>query len=290
VGGVTGTLHIVGLGPGAPEHRTDAAAASVRQAETVIGYGPYVDYCADLLSETQSVVRLQMGQESERARVAVQRAAAGERVALVCTGDPGVYGMAARTFVLAAELAPQDRPHVELIPGVTAALVAAARLGAPLCDDFAVVSLSDLHLEWETIERRLDALAASGVALCLYNPRSRTRTWQLARVLELLRRHRDDDTPVGIVTDVTRERERVTRATLATLDEELVTMRTVLIVAGDTASDRGGWIVAQRSPTGERAARDGATGERAAGHGAAGERAARDGAAGQRAAREGAGR
>ena len=243
---MTGTLHIVGLGPGAPEHRTDAAAASVREAQTVIGYGPYVDYCADLLSDRQTVIRLAVGQESERAVEAVQRASAGERVALISTGDPGVYGMAARTFALAAELDPERRPRVELIPGVTAALAGAARLGAPLSDDFAVVSLSDLNMQWDTIERRLDALAASGVALCLYNPRSRTRTWQLGRVVELLRRHRDDDTPVGIVTDATRERERVTRATLATLDEQQVTMRTVLIVAGETARDRGGWLVAQR--------------------------------------------
>jgi precorrin-3B C17-methyltransferase / cobalt-factor III methyltransferase len=252
---MTGTLHIVGLGPGAPEHRTEAAAESVRDAQTVIGYGPYVDYCADLLSEEQTVVRLAMGQESERAMEAVERAAAGEQVALVSTGDPGVYGMAARTLALAAELPAEDRPRVELIPGLTAALVGAARLGAPLSDDFAVVSLSDLNLQWETIERRLDALAASGVALCLYNPRSRTRTWQLGRVLELLRRHRNDDTPVGIVTDATRERERVTRATLATLDSEEVTMRTVLIVAGETARDHGGWLLAQRASASQGAAR-----------------------------------
>ncbi len=252
---MTGTLHIVGLGPGAPEHRTGAAAASVRDAQTVIGYGPYVDYCADLLSGGQTVIRLAIGQESERAGEAVRRAAAGERVALISTGDPGVYGMAARTFALAAELAPEDRPYVELIPGVTAALVGAARLGAPLSDDFAVVSLSDLNVEWDTIERRLDALAASGIALCLYNPRSRARTWQLGRVLELLRRHRGDDTPVGIVTDATRERERVTRATLATVDERQVTMRTVLIVAGETTRDHGGWLLAQRAPQAEGAAR-----------------------------------
>lgn len=244
--GVSGLLEIVGLGPGAPEHRTEAAAASVRGADTVIGYGPYIDYCADLLSDGQTIVRWGMGQEPERARDAVERAAAGERVALISTGDPGVYGMAARTLALAAELPADRRPEVQLTPGVTAALIAAARLGAPLSDDFAVVSLSDLHLEWETIERRLEALAASGIALCLYNPRSRRRTWQLMRVLELLRRHRGDDTPVGIVTDATREDERVTRATLATVDEQQVSMRTVLIVAGESAVSSGDWIVAQR--------------------------------------------
>ena len=189
MGGMTGTLHIVGLGPGAPEHRTGAAA--------------------------------------------------GERVALISTGEPGVYGMAARTFALAAELAAEDRPTVELIPGITAALIGAARLGAPLSDDFAVVSLSDLNLEWDTIERRLEALAASGIALCLYNPRSRRRRWQLGRVLALLRRHRDDDTPVGIVTDASRERE-----------EEQVTMRTVLIVRRE--HPRAWWLAAGPARRGTR--------------------------------------
>src|SRR5437588_771107 len=127
----------------------------------------------------------------------------------------------------------------------TAAATAAVR-GAPLADDFAVMSLSDIRLDWSAIERRLSALAGSGLALCLYNPRSRTRTWQLTRVLELLREHRPHDTPVGVVTDATRENARIERATLASIDEQRVTMRTVLIVAGESASDAGEWLVAQR--------------------------------------------
>jgi precorrin-3B C17-methyltransferase len=248
---MTGRLDIVGLGPGGPEHRTAAAAAAVRGADVVIGYGPYVDQCADLLAG-QDVVRGAMGEEGARADEALRRAAAGARVALVSSGDAGVHGMAARTLARAAELARDERPAIEVIPGVTAALAAGALLGAPLGDDFAALSLSDLHVSWEVVERRLTAVAAAGLALALYNPRSRARTWQLARVLEVLREHRADDTEVAVVTDAARPGQRVERATLATLDPEAVTMRSLLVVAGDSGRAAGGWLVAERGASSER--------------------------------------
>jgi precorrin-3B C17-methyltransferase len=253
---VTGRLDIVGLGPGGPEHRTAAAAAAVRGAEVVIGYGPYVDQCADLLS-AQEVVRGAMGDEAARADEALRRAAAGARVALVSSGDAGVHGMAARTLAQAAELPDEERPAIEVIPGVTAALAAGALLGAPLGDDFAALSLSDLQVGWEVVERRLTGVAAAGLALALYNPRSRTRTWQLERVLEVLREHRDADTPVAVVSDAARPGQRVERATLATLDPEAVTMRSLLVVAGDSGRLAGEWLVAQRGARGDRATQAG---------------------------------
>jgi precorrin-3B C17-methyltransferase / cobalt-factor III methyltransferase len=129
---------------------------------------------------------------------------------------------------------------------VTAALAAGALLGAPLGDDFAALSLSDLQVAWEVVERRLAAVAAAGLALALYNPRSRTRTWQLERVLEVLREHRDAETPVAIVTDAARPGQRVERATLAALDPEAVTMRSLLVVAGDSGRLAGEWLIAER--------------------------------------------
>jgi len=243
---MSGRLDIVGLGPGGAEHRTPAAAAAVSAAEVVVGYGPYVDQCADLLRAGQEVVRGAMGEEAARADEALRRAAAGARVALVSSGDAGVHGMAARTLARAAELAEGERPAVAVVPGVTAALAAGALLGAPLGDDFAALSLSDLQVEWEVVERRLTAVAAAGLALALYNPRSRTRTWQLERVLEVLREHRGDDTPVAAVSDAAREGQRVERATLATLDPETVTMRALLVVAGESGRLAGPWLVAER--------------------------------------------
>jgi precorrin-3B C17-methyltransferase len=251
---MTGRLDIVGLGPGGPEHRTAAAAAAVRAADVVIGYGPYVDQCADLL-DGQAVVRGAVGEEGARADEALRRAAAGARVALVSSGAAGVHGMAARTLARAAELADDERPAIEVVPGVTAALAAGALLGAPLGDDFGVLSLSDLHVAWTVVERRLTAVAAAGLALALYNPRSRTRTWQLERVLEVLREHRAADTAVAVVTDAARPGQRVERATLATLDTEAVTMRSLLVVAGESGRVAGGWLVAERGAGSERSTR-----------------------------------
>jgi precorrin-3B C17-methyltransferase len=243
---MTGRLDIVGLGPGGPEHRTSAAAAAVAGAGVVIGYGPYVEQCADLLRSDQEVVRGAMGEEAQRADEALRRAGAGARVALVSSGDAGVHGMAARTLARAAALPEGERPKIEVVPGVTAALAAGALLGAPLGDDFAALSLSDLQVAWDVVERRLTAVAAAGLALALYNPRSRMRTWQLERVLELLREHRDADTPVAVVTDAARPGEHVARATLATLDPETATMRSLLVVAGDSGRFAGPWLVAER--------------------------------------------
>jgi precorrin-3B C17-methyltransferase len=242
---MSGRLDIVGLGPGGAEHRTASASAAVIGAQVVIGYGPYVEQCADLL-HGQEVVRGAMGEEAQRADEALRRAAAGARVALVSSGDAGVHGMAARTLARAAALPEDERPAIEVVPGVTAALAAGALLGAPLGDDFAALSLSDLHVAWEVVERRLTAVAAAGLALALYNPRSRTRTWQLERVLEVLREHREDDTPVAVVTDAARPGEHVAQATLATLDPQAVTMRSLIVVAGESGQVAGPWLVAER--------------------------------------------
>ena len=232
------TLFIVGVGPGGPEHRTAAAERAVREAQVVIGYGPYVDQVEDLL-DGQEVVRGRMGEELERAREAVERARSA-RVALVSSGDAGVHGMAARTLAMA------EGVDVTVIPGVTAALATAARVGAPLADDWATLSLSDLHLSLETVERRLTGLAQSGIALALFNPRSKTRTEPFDRALAILREHRAPDTPVVVATDVAREGETVEHTTLATLDPASVTMRSLVLVAGESATWAGPWLVALR--------------------------------------------
>jgi precorrin-3B C17-methyltransferase len=239
-----GVLFIVGLGPGGPDHRTAAAVRAVMDAEVVVGYGPYVDQCADILDPAQEVVRGAMGEEGARADEALDRAAAGARVALVSSGDAGVYGMAARTLARAAAL--PVPPLVEVVPGMTAAQAAGALLGAPFADDFAVLSLSDLQIDWAVVERRVAGVAAAGIALALYNPRSRTRTWQLDRVLALLIEARGADTPVALVHDAGREGEAIRRATLGTIDPTLVTMRTLLVVAGESTLEVGPWLLALR--------------------------------------------
>ncbi|MGH9266489.1 MAG: precorrin-3B C(17)-methyltransferase, partial [Acidimicrobiales bacterium] len=203
--GPRGHLAVVGLGPGGAAHRTPAAEAAVRRAGLVIGYGPYVDACADLLTPAQEVVRSPIGDETVRAKQALVEADAGRRVALVCSGDAGIYAMAS----LALEMAGGTGVDVEVVPGVTAALAAAALLGAPLGHDHAVISLSDLLTPWPAIQQRVRAAAAADLVVALYNPRSRGRTWQFEAARAVLLEHRPPSTPVGVVTDATRPGQAV---------------------------------------------------------------------------------
>ncbi len=204
----------------------------MRHAEVVIGYGAYLDQCADLLTPAQAVIRSPIGAEAGRCGEALRHAAAGRRVALVCSGDAGVFGMAS----MALELAPaHGHPPVEVVPGVTAALAAAALLGAPLGHDHALVSLSDLLTPWPAIERRLRAVAESDLAVALYNPRSARRTWQLEQARQILLGHRPETTPVGIVTDAARAGEHVVRTTLGQLDPADVGMLTIVVIGASTS-------------------------------------------------------
>jgi cobalt-precorrin 5A hydrolase/precorrin-3B C17-methyltransferase len=239
-----GSLAIVGLGPGQPRHRTPAADVAVRHAQVVIGYGPYVDQCADLLGPHHDVVRRPIGDEVVRAKQALAEAGAGRRVALVSSGDAGVYAMAGIAVELAADVAPDV--DIEVVPGVPAALAAAALLGAPLAHDHVVISLSDLLTPWSAIETRLKAAADADLVVVLYNPRSRGRSWQLDAARALLGARRGPGTPVGVVTDAARPTQRVVLTTLADLDVECVGMTTCVIVGSSTTRVVAGRMVTPR--------------------------------------------
>lgn len=237
-------LSVVGLGPGDPRHRTSAAETAVREADVVVGYQPYLDQCADLIT-TDRVIVGTMGGEEDRARQAVELAARGHRVALVSSGDPGVFGMAGLAVTGIAALPVDRRPELEIIPGVTAALAAGALVGAPFARDFACLTLSDVRTPWPVVERRLTAIAAADIALALYNPRSKTRTWQFDHALAVLRDHRGD-VPVALVTDAARPGQRISLHTLSTVDPETVGMRTVVLVGASTTRRVGDWLVSPR--------------------------------------------
>lgn len=239
-----GSVVVVGLGPGDARHRTPAADSAVRGAEVVVGYGPYVDQAGALLSAAQEVLSLPIGAEVDRARLALERAARGRRVAVVCSGDAGVYAMAS----IVEELAPAVAPgvDVEVVPGVTAALAAAAVLGAPLGHDHAVISLSDLLTPWDVIEQRILAAAEADFVIVFYNPRSRGRDWQLGAAFEILGRYRSATTPVGIVTDAGRPGERVSITSLAAVDPASVGMTTCVIVGSSLTTVAAGRMVTPR--------------------------------------------
>ncbi|MEE4541433.1 precorrin-3B C(17)-methyltransferase [Streptomyces sp. V4-01] len=225
-----GRLAVVGLGPGARDLLTPRAAAELRRASVVVGLDQYVAQIRDLLPPGTRVLESGLGAEEERARTAVAQARAGHAVALIGSGDAGVYAMASPALAEAA-----DDIDVVGVPGVTAALAAAALLGAPLGHDHVSISLSDLHTPWDVIERRVRAAAESDLVVTFYNPRSRGRDWQLPKALSILAGHRAPDTPVGIVHAASRPDERTAISTLAAFDVTTVDMVTVVTV-GNTAT------------------------------------------------------
>ncbi|MEV0809192.1 precorrin-3B C(17)-methyltransferase [Micromonospora sp. NPDC050200] len=236
-----GRLAIVGLGPGAPDLRTPRAVAELRRAAVVVGLDQYVAQVRDLLRPGTRVLASGLGAEEERARAAVAEAIAGHAVALIGSGDAGVYAMASPALEYA-----DARIDVVGVPGVTAGLAASALLGAPLGHDHVYLSLSDLHTPWEVIAGRITAAAEGDLVTLLYNPRSRARDWQLGAALALLAAHRPPDTPVGVVRNASRDGERVHLATLATLDPAAVDMYSVVVVGSTQTRLVAGRMVTPR--------------------------------------------
>ncbi|GAC1310797.1 MAG: precorrin-3B C(17)-methyltransferase [Acidimicrobiales bacterium] len=242
-----GHLFVVGLGPGDPQHRTPAATIAVRRADVIIGYGPYVDLAGDALNPASEVIRSPIGEEVARSVLALERASTGQSVALVCSGDAGVYALATLVFELAPRYPALDpAADIEVVPGVTAALTSAAVLGAPLGHDHVAISLSDLLTPWATIEQRLQAAAEADLVVSLYNPRSAGRAWQLGAAIEILARARPPQTPVGVVTDAGRAAQQVSLATIASFDPETVGMTSCVIIGSSTTREIGGRMVTPR--------------------------------------------
>jgi len=236
-----GRLALIGLGPGARDLLPPRAVAELRRASVVVGLDQYVSQIRDLLRPGTLVMESGLGAERERAHAAVARASEGHAVALIGSGDAGVYAMASP----ALEIAGQDI-EVVTVPGITAGLAAAALLGAPLGHDHAVISLSDLHTPWEVIARRVRAAAQADLAVAFYNPRSKQRTWQLPAALDILAGYRPPDTPVGVVKDAARPDQRTALCTLAGLDPQTVDMRSVVIVGSTSTRVVAGRMVTPR--------------------------------------------
>jgi len=238
-------LYVIGLGPGDAQHMTPAATAAIAASTVVTGYQVYLELIAELIADKETFAT-GMRQETERCREALRRATAGAVVSLVCSGDAGIYGMAGLVLELQQREGPPD-VAVEIIPGVSAVQAAAARLGAPLMHDFAVISLSDLLTDWALIRQRLAAAARADFVVALYNPKSRGRTTQIAEAREILLRQRAPQTPVGIVRNACREGESICVTTLAALlDAEIDMFSLVIIGNSATRVDAQGRMVTPR--------------------------------------------
>ncbi len=234
---------MVGIGPGGPLDRTRRAENAITSCSVVVGYQRYLDLIEDLLAGKE-IISSGMTKELERCKAALEAARQGKTVALISSGDAGIYGMAGLALELAA-INSMDVP-IEIIPGVTSATAGAARLGAPLMLDFAAISLSDLLVPWETIRKRLEAVAAADMVVVLYNPRSRKRKAQLAEAAEILRGQRPGTTPVGVATSVGTEDESIVISDLDHFLDADINMRSLVIVGNSSSRIMDGWFVTPR--------------------------------------------
>ncbi len=243
-----GRLSLVSLGPGGLEHLTPAAHTALVAAEVVIGYRVYLELIAPVLHAEQRLLPRPIGAELERAQEALLLAREGRAVALVSSGDIGVYGMAAPVFEQLDALGwqPADVPEIVVVPGISAIQAAAARLGAPIAHDFCCISLSDLLTPWELIARRVEAAAVADFVVAFYNPRSAGRHWQLAAARDIVLQHRSPSTPVAVVRAVTRPDEQIALTTLAELDVSIVDMFSLVVVGNSQTGRRGAWLATPR--------------------------------------------
>jgi len=223
-----GMLFVVGLGPGDRDMRSPSASLTLSHCSDWVGYGLYLDLAADLKHARLTEHRFPLGGEEDRVRHAVDLARKGKRVALVCSGDAGIYAMASLVFEI-IDLEP-CRIGVEVLPGISAFQAAAARAGAMIGHDFCCISLSDLLTPWEVIEKRVKAAAEGDFVVSFYNPRSLKRRDQLERALAILAQHRPPQTPVVIAVNLGRPEEKVKIVSLMDFDPEDVDMLTLVMV------------------------------------------------------------
>ena len=245
--GRSGQLWLVGTGPGQLSQMTPAAQAAVTQADVIIGYSLYLDLIAPLRRPGQLVEAYPITQERQRCERAISLAQWGLTVAVVSSGDCGIYGMAGLVLEQLRALGWDGKtPQVEVFPGISAVQAAASRVGAPLMHDFCTISLSDLLTPWDVIKRRLIAAAEADFVCALYNPRSRTRTEPFIQARDIFLKYRSPQTPVALVHSAYREDEQITFTTLEQLNPDLVDMLTTVLIGNQTTQYYQDWIITPR--------------------------------------------
>ena len=220
-------IYVIGIGPGCRDLMTQEAISAMEDAEVIVGYKTYIKLVEDFIKDKE-VVQNGMRKEVDRCQDAIDIAKTGKKVAVISSGDAGIYGMAGLILELITKQE-LDIP-VKVVPGVTASIGAAAVLGAPIMHDFCHISLSDLLTPWEVIEKRLRLAAEADFVICLYNPRSKGRSEHLANAFKIMGEFKDGSTPVGIVKDVGREDQEKFICTFDTMDFERVDMTTMFII------------------------------------------------------------
>jgi precorrin-3B C17-methyltransferase len=245
-----GILSIVGIGPGAAQHTSPAALEAIKNSDLIVGYTTYIKIVKPLI-EGKEVVRTGMTEEIGRARAAVERARDGGKVAIISSGDAGVYGMAALVFQVLAEIGWKrgESPELCIVPGMTALNSCGSLVGAPFGHDFCAISLSDLLTPWPAIARRIDAAASADFVIALYNPASGRRTRQIVEAHDIIARYRPGNTPVALVKSAYRKLQQTTLTDLDHFLEYEIGMLTTVIVGSSNTFTFEGYMVTPRGYT-----------------------------------------
>ena len=236
-----GKTFVVGTGPGDIKHLTPYAMQAIDASSVIVGYKRYVDLIAPLI-ENQRLVTSGMTEEINRCREALELAKKGEVVSLISSGDPGIYGMAG----LVLELNHRYQVEIEIVPGISAVNAAASLIGAPLMNDFVVLSLSDLLTPWEVIETRIRCAAEGDFVIAIYNPKSKKRVEQILMAKEIMGRYRPGKTPVAIVTNAYRKGESIVITDLQNFTDEEIGMLSVVIVGNSKTVRSGERLITSR--------------------------------------------
>ncbi|WP_288293178.1 precorrin-3B C(17)-methyltransferase [uncultured Porphyromonas sp.] len=249
-----GKIYVIGIGPGSERDLTIGARDILGKVDVVVGYKYYFQFVAHYLQPDAECVDTGMRQETARAREAFRFADEGKEVAVISSGDAGIYGMAPLIYEMAEEL--KSTIEIEVLPGISAFQTAASILGAPIGHDFCIISLSDLMTPWAKIERRIIAAAEADFITAIYNPKSVKRYWQIERLRELFLKERDANTPVGIVRQAGREDQEVTYTTLAEFDAEQIDMFTMVIIGNSQTFTTRNRMITPRGYYREKADKD----------------------------------
>lgn len=239
-------IYVIGIGPGNRELMTEEAIAAMEDAEVIVGYKTYIKLVEEFIKDKE-VVQNGMRKEVDRCQEAIDIAKTGKKVAVISSGDAGIYGMAGLILELVTKQN-LDIP-VKVVPGVTASIGAAAVLGAPIMHDFCHISLSDLMTPWEVIEKRLRLAAEADFVICLYNPRSKGRSEHLAKAFKIMGEFKAGSTPVGIVKDVGRADQEKFICTFDTMDFERVDMTTMVIIGNKSTYIKDDLMITPRGYT-----------------------------------------
>ena len=239
-------IYVIGIGPGSRDLMTQEAIAAMEDAEVIVGYKTYIKLVEDFIKDKE-VVQNGMRKEVDRCQDAIDIAKTGKKVAVISSGDAGIYGMAGLILELITKQN-LDIP-VKVVPGVTASIGAAAVLGAPIMHDFCHISLSDLMTPWEVIEKRLRLAAEADFVICLYNPRSKGRSEHIAKAFKIMGEFKDGSTPIGIVKDVGRADQEKFICTFDTMDFERVDMTTMVIIGNKSTYVKDDLMITPRGYT-----------------------------------------